>query len=399
MAADRPAAKYTLLKRVAVREATTYHAVDAEGGPVMVHFLRGGASDERAWLFNLLGEFEPADRASVLEVAEVGASTVVVTRPLEGFDTLGDWLETRVRAREAEAKAAPPGEFTRRFGPAAEEAGRPAVEPEEAAGPGEFTRRFGPASEDAGPPSVEPEEAAAPGRVTEERGAARPTGPAAGPGESEAQRAPPGEFTRQFGPPPQPADRGQRIARSSEAGAQPTERPVAEAAAKPSGAAPDSEADQAPGEFTRLFGSGAAAPPTRPDDISSLEPPASAKPPLPDTADYLRALDPSASAEDDAQALEAWPPDVAPTPPSATPPHSPPPTPAAPLIPQGPSEYTRVVSAAPAPGPQAPLASGEGVGQPPTASGPGAPSLRVLLLGLGIVLIVAVSVTLCFALT
>src|SRR2546430_7848946 len=110
--------KSRLLKLVVEQDVRTYHALDAAGHIVMVHYLPGHSADSER-LLALLDALIPADQMRIVERAEVDGAPVIVTQFIQGFETLPVWLQMKA-AQRSRAAAPPasraPGEFTQMFG-------------------------------------------------------------------------------------------------------------------------------------------------------------------------------------------------------------------------------------------------------------------------------------------
>ncbi len=349
--------KYRLVKLVDDHEVRTYHAENAAGHLVMVHFLPPSPDDAR--LFDLLDSLNSVDRRRVVERLEVDGAQVLVTEYLQGFQSLQAWLETRPR----QGRTPVPGEFTRIFGrmdasklgghatPRGEPPASPLEGHESARG---WTALFGPGS---APPVAEPSAGASPRRREPPAGApppdprppksaetpptkkpvvrwreqppdaSRSAPPAAPPPQRAAgsPRSSPGDMTQLFGPPD-----GRLADPLSAQGVQP---PVAGHAADPPAGSPVG--------FTQLFGHGKA-----PDQSQAIPP---------DPLDYVEAL----------RVPVARPPIGAgrPPEPSGTA-HPVPPAPD-----QQPGEFTRLMSGMSSP-PPAPAVPGAGAARPPVSSAP-----------------------------
>ena len=300
----------------------------------------------------------------------------------------------------APAAASAPGEFTRLFqapgapAPTGQMAAMPAPPPVVAAPPqapppqavaGEFTRSFQapatpaltgqmpamPVPQAAPPPPVaaaSPSEPAGAGEFTRMFQSPLPHAPARGEWPAEAPRvSQPGEFTRMFqsggGNPIPPAPQQEKPAgeftrffqagSGSPQGGVPLASPPSPFSA-PMPQAPSSGGPSGPGGFTQMFGKPGAPPPP---------------PPAP-------AMGPQGGGGSATQAFSI------PVQPQAPPPRANVPPP--PLVPQGPSEYTRMISlggaGAPAgPGGEVPppLAPGQGLGGAPQFQMPAMPQMPI----------------------
>lgn len=236
----------------------------------------------------------------ILDLVEIRGEQFVVTADQPECLSLLEWLEWELQIPKPASSTVPatpasqPGEFTRLF-QQSEPGAPPSAPTPPQSGPGEFTQLFQPGAQ---PRSPDPAAPVAPMAVS------APTPLAA-----ESQ---PGEFTKLFRSPLAPAAQGSR---------------------DPLPIGPPSR--NAPGEFTRIFGSG---PPTQVPAPFSSQPSAAVPPPPPAEGQLTESLE------------NRRPPASAPV--AANPP-----------VGSGPSEFTRVISGpalpsaqAPAAAPQAPVA-------------------------------------------
>jgi hypothetical protein len=402
---------YQLLDRVTEGAVETYHAQATSGAMVMVHYLRGSTA-ENSEIYGLIERLDSERKRKVLISADVDGVPAIITRFILDFRTLRDWLgaSTPVVATEVATPAPPPpiappppksepGEFTRMFSsasPAPEPVSpAPTAPPPPKKEPGEFTRLFGQSPTEQPTAAAPPPRAKEPGEFTRlfggesSAGTPPPPPPSAVPPAAPPPPAARGEFTAMFGAPSPPAAEGPRAADVPSA-------PPPELRAPALGAPPKPQ--QGPGEFTKSFGALQPAEPSLsppkapPPAIFSAPPPAdelsfgTTAPTPPAGGSYTRMFgapalpaepndplfpDPPASSADPDQYFERLTKGVAPAPAPAPLPGPPPPP-----IYTGQSEFTRIVSALPAP----PVASPP---PPPIAPAPApARSNRILLFGL-----------------
>jgi hypothetical protein len=161
------AAKYRLLKNVAMRGARTFLAQQVElGRMVMVHYLDAESDEQRNSMLIRLQALQPPTRDKLLEIAHVDGVPVAVTLFITSFTDFAAWLDLVSPPLAAIPPAAPipaptvspaAGDFTSAFASiswppvaGAPQADRPApraLPPEPApvreAPAGEFTRMFG----------------------------------------------------------------------------------------------------------------------------------------------------------------------------------------------------------------------------------------------------------------
>jgi nicotinate-nucleotide--dimethylbenzimidazole phosphoribosyltransferase len=448
MLGDEFRSKYTLLKRFTGKGIRSYQAVDPEGRSVMVHVLAIPPAKAQK-LLHLLEDLAPQDKTKITGRLDVEGTPVLVTEVLEDFETLPGWLHSRLKRLAEEPGPSEPGEFTRLFQAAQEEqppgapepslpaeaiaeaepadaaqgepelsgpANSPPGEPEPTGSPpGEFTRMFGPQQEAveereksaAEPPAVEPEgETEAPGEVARQAGRAE--------GEAAAEKREPGEFTRLFGAKAAPSEpeavaeepkRKKPIIRWREEGpadSEPAVKPVVrwkkkgppEAVSPVEPAEPPTEQDveTTGGEFTKLFRQSAPRMPPVQEDVARRGK-RSESPLDRSTGEYLRALDASIPVREEKPAPGAPAPIE---PPSVVPPSELPASAVQRSADDGPSEFTRLVAGdAARPGAPAPSAAPQYDEEPVTRGG--APSLRVLVIGLSAVVLVIVALIILFA--
>jgi hypothetical protein len=360
MNGDELRSRYEFLKQLTSDGVRTHLALTSAGGVALVHLLDDCPPGERDRILASIDRLGEDRRAQVLEVIHGGDGPAVVTRHMEGFTSLVDWLGLE-RAADPEPAAAE----SNATGPAVEPTlpapafPSPGEEESRADEPGEFTRLFEvPAVP--GVPSVDPgDEPANEGRGRESVEEAPPPGPAA---------EGPGEFTRLFempdltepsaeaavpGAAAAPLDEGP-LEKSDPAGSDPGSPAADRPAAEPT--APEASPPEAPGEFTRLFGTPGApeAQPGKPAADRSPSGPAAREPSPP----------------------------ASPAAPPAAP--APPPTPTSSAKEGGTGEFTRLFGrpqgappttpfswpAARGPSVEAPRA---GAGEPPRQKGTGAP--------------------------
>ena len=382
MTSDEFAKKCRLLKRVTRSGVQSFNAQEmGTGRVVMAHCLVGGT----AATYDLVARVQclpAADRARVIESADVDGTTWVVTEVLPGFSSFEAWLDERV------APGAPTPPAQPALSPQRDRTTAPAAAPTPSAdATGEFTRFFK-------QPSAEPPPSPAnPGSRVPASPPATRESPSAAPAKE------PGEFTRMFGPGP--------------SAAAPTDRPLA---GPPPGAprVADRPNDQTPGDFTSFFQS----PP--PDVVTDVPLDASAHLPI----SALPAIDwssPASSPGADGRSTQKPPESAAPLVPSmrAAPlaqPGTPglgtavfglPQPPAAvdspvPVATGGPSAFTQVIAGGlPAgPAPSAPPAGGAPPPPAPTASAAPAArrSLVPLVVALNAIALAAIALVLYFML-
>ncbi len=443
--------RYNLAKRLTKKGIRSYEATDPGGRPVMVHVL-GVPAAKAERLLELLAQLDPESKTAIIEVFDVESTPVVVTRVLEDFESLPGWLKSRIKVTEAGAPQGDtvdePGEFTRLFMAAADPetppdaaafeepaTGVPDAEPAlpepEAAEAGEFTGLFGPVSEPPPaseapprpqePPATATPEPSEPDDFTGLFGPAQPEIPEPPEPERPEDRHPepepepkePGDFTRLFGveqkpeaaaPPPTGESKQKKpVIRWRETAPEQTEpqlKPVVRwKKGKPLEPEPPPPLKpEGPGEFTKLFRPAAETEGPPPGQLKVPESPRPASPLDRPTHDYLKALDASVPVREEGPGSGGPPPPVPPPviPPSAAPPVDAPPATPPPPTKDGPSEFTLVVSG----GTQRPEASGSGSAldsseyeAPPRA----APSTRVLLMGLGGILLLIILLVVLFA--
>ncbi|HEX8452396.1 MAG TPA: hypothetical protein VF647_09885 [Longimicrobium sp.] len=244
MTADEFRARYALLDQVAGGGVRTFHAVTPTAGVAMVHFVDGGITPYNLALLSALERLEPERRARVREVTAVDGSITVVTELLAGFRSLPAWLGLD----EAEPAPASPA-------PATPDSAHATPD-----GPAGSAPPAQPAAIPSDPPAADPAESPVAGRDTD-------AAPAL-PGEVDAPRKEPGEFTRLFmaadltgapafsGPvPPAGADSAPSLdAASLRAETDPAPAPPPASSAAPAPPVPPPAAPAAePGDFTRLF--------------------------------------------------------------------------------------------------------------------------------------------------
>src|SRR5262245_56314842 len=82
---------YHLLDRVTEGAVETYHAQAATGAMVMVHYLRGSASDNAA-VQNLVERLDGERKRKILSSIEVDGVPAIVTRFILEFSSLREWL-------------------------------------------------------------------------------------------------------------------------------------------------------------------------------------------------------------------------------------------------------------------------------------------------------------------
>jgi hypothetical protein len=157
--------KFNLLKQITENGIRSFHAISAKGRVVMVHFLDGGVTGENRELLERLDQLDPGPREKVLEVTAVDESIVIVTKFIDGFESLPSWLGVGTAGEVTPHGAAPMSE------PAAV----PPADPPPA--PGEFTRLFrahveDPATDDGDHADAAPDPA---GTVPESRPAPAPS--------------------------------------------------------------------------------------------------------------------------------------------------------------------------------------------------------------------------------
>ncbi len=104
--------EYTLQEKVDDGDVVSHRALDSSGTPVLVHFLVKDVPGSRTSLLNFLPSLDRSDAARILVLTEVDETTVMVTEPLEGFTTLGEWLERAAGGKVVKD----PGVYTRLLG-------------------------------------------------------------------------------------------------------------------------------------------------------------------------------------------------------------------------------------------------------------------------------------------
>ena len=216
------AARYRLLKNVAMRGARSFLAQQVElGRMVMVHYLDSEKPQERAATLARLEALTPPARSKLLEIADVDGSPVAVTLFISSFVDFGTWLDAVSPNLPAPPplpapSAAPPapGAFTQAFqkldrpraniihAPTPNEE-RPAPSPRPAS---DFTGIFGkieegvPAGSSAGSPPEESDEEDSPTLIMEPPKAERVSEPVQAPPPPPPAPAPSeGGFTAIFG--------------------------------------------------------------------------------------------------------------------------------------------------------------------------------------------------------
>jgi hypothetical protein len=354
----------------------THHGDGGDAGPPAARPRLGVPQPPAATSSGSPGEFTllfggpggaGADAATAPRVETSGDSMAGTEPPLVAPPDAGP-----VEAAPVDAARAEPGEFTRLF-KAATPADTAPLQPEQPAAPEAPAR---------------PEPALPP---TPRAGSASPEQPAA-----RGVPEPPGEFTRMFGAapaaaqeqPPAPADPSNAPAGPAPAAGNappapppvPPAPPAAEDASWPVQPAPVREPPRstAPGQYTRVFGTPAQPPggdtATRSDTAATPGPwpvdgPAPSAGAGPGSGDYLERLTGSPAATG-----RPMPPPMAPPPMNPVPSAHP-----------SPGEFTRVVSAAPAPAAR----TGKGSPSLPPSAPRGAATERWLIFGLVAVLITA----------
>lgn len=189
--------RYELLKEVG-GGGGSFHALSAGGAVVMVHFLGVQDEPETQAVLEKVSRLEPAESRRVLEVVDVEGRAVVVTKFITDFSSLPNWLESRVAAGPPDRP--PPAPAAPPLNPAPPTAPPPVSGPDRppAKPQGEFTRMFGSRG---GTPSDDLEDW--------EKADTKKHRPAPAPEPPEPPPPPasgPGEFTRMFtsGAPPEP---------------------------------------------------------------------------------------------------------------------------------------------------------------------------------------------------
>ena len=264
--------RYELGEPVGRGRVASFRARVPDGSAVMVHFLTGDAELDRP----VLERLDASSDASGSEIRarfEVDGRPVVVTVPLEPFNSFEEWLDGRVRddgesgAGGALSSVPPqspgqgePGEFTRLF-----EAHAPPTEPE----PGSDVD--GATSEEASSPEAPaPEKAPSPSSAPSEEASTPPS--------SSEQTSTPSPGSEQT--PPRPPAAPEETPTSGAARPSEGRSPARGGAAPDSRLEPDSENEdvEGPGEFTRLFQLG------QEEGGAEVQPPGPppARPPLPD---------------------------------------------------------------------------------------------------------------------
>jgi len=282
--------QYQLGERLTEPPVVTHRAMDALGSPALVHYLLGSTEVTSASLLEKVHRADATVQDRIREIDEVDGVPVVVTKVLDDFTTFQGWLE------ETTAPTA-------------------ATPEEEVDAPGAYTQLF---------------------KVSEPGLVADPPAPEPPPIEASA---PPGP--EPVGEPPvQPPAGPPRAA-----------APMPPEAAPP---APPAEEKKAPGSYTMLFGTGAAAGLEPPAPSEEDRAPEGGEPPpaLPE------AVPPAPPVE--AKASEAVEPP--PIPPEAAPPEAAPPAPP-PEEKKAPGAYTQLFKA-PEPAPPPPAPSGAPLGIP-----------------------------------
>ena len=261
--------RYKLFQQITSIGVCSYHGANANGMPVMVHFVKMADSEDTQRIMSMVEQVRERDPLDVVEVAEVDGAPAVVTRPVAGFETLDGWLEMRVgqpatprrRSRpadpDAETLLVPALSLDRDPQPNAPPRRRPEPDPP---APGEFTRLFEP-----GVPSAPP--------------AARP-GPAPGPSEDLAAAAGaaegPGDFTNLFGEPiapSRPVEKPDGPGEFTKLFTPPSPDPSGPETAPPSADPPEQilpPAEGRPGDFTEIFGSSQPPPASRAEDTGGI---------------------------------------------------------------------------------------------------------------------------------
>lgn len=390
---------YTLLGHTSIRGVTTYRALDETGHPVMVHFLDPNRNREHRTLLALLEAVDPQERTKVVTTGAVEATVVVVTESLPEFSNLASWLAERSPSAARDEPQTPEeftaeeqrplGTFERLFEPASESSEAPPIErkpePEpprkrvldeaETAAPGTFERLFGPAGE--------PSEGLAP-KPSSRKPPSRPRAEPAQPTEESGGK-------RTIDPDTSLGSTKPSLGSVKKMSPQSAESP-SEGPARSPASGPEAETS-GPGEFTRLFGAQDPPSDARPVLRHRKSPDAAVRPHERDTDDILRALDSSPPA---AESL-ARPPAAGSPPPGPPPSIEPPvsaPAYASPAAAAGASEFTRAIQASPPPAP-APAVEPSPEAEPPGRGE--APSARLLAVGLGVVLVVAIALVVFFA--
>ena len=88
------AAKYRLLKNVAMRGARTFLAQQVElGRMVMVHYLDAESDEQRNSMLIRLQALQPPTRDKLLEIAHVDGVPVAVTLFITSFTDFATWLD------------------------------------------------------------------------------------------------------------------------------------------------------------------------------------------------------------------------------------------------------------------------------------------------------------------
>src|SRR5438094_322090 len=141
--------KYRLLRLVVEQDVRTYHALDAAGHIVMVHYLPGHSADSER-LLALLDALIPADQMRIVERAEVDGAPVIVTQFIQGFEPPPESERPLVRWKQDASPEAPPLSPPAAAAPPPAPPGPPLPPPPAAVSarpkaPGEMTQLFGPA--------------------------------------------------------------------------------------------------------------------------------------------------------------------------------------------------------------------------------------------------------------
>ena len=382
--------QYRLVKLITERDARSYHALDATGRGVLVHYLAPGSPDTARLLAAI--DAAPAATRRILARLEVDGVPVLVTEAVPDFQSLAAWVQGLPKTRGPAAPAG--GELTGLFGPA----GAAPVPPPPP-----------PAASKPTPPAPPPAATAPAARAP----APPPPAPAAPPAPAPPRLGVDTERTemmdsvteiRPVPPPPSPAPPtpqppapNKPNLRWREPSAEPpASRPVVRwkpEAPPPPPAAPPSAPPPAKraGEFTQLFGPGgpgATAPDPAPAPADPLRdaprpasPPASsgpafgAAPPRTEPGEFTRLFNPASPAPtprpdrpapDYLQSLRA---PGSPVPPPA----AVPPAPVAPAPPPSgaPGEFTRMMGGVKVP--PAPDTAPRALNAPPPAPTPSAP--------------------------
>jgi len=404
MRGDEFRARFKLVKQLTRRGVHTFEALDPQGRSLMVHVVSLPPTELQK-LLGLLETLAPPDRGKITERLEVDGVPVLVTEVLDDFETFPRWLVSRRRAAVEEPEPSEPGEFTELFR-AVQEGQRPDAEPSPPAEgvieaePSDVAQDEAASSEAAAPSPGETEPTSPPaGEFTRLFGPRREAGedrerPAAGPParevEAEAAAEEPGRKRpvirwREDAPPEEEEPQPKPVVRWKKKG-QPEAAPREGPAAPP----PAEDVETTSGEFTKMFRQRAAPPAGQDIGKPGKE---SASPLDRPTGQYLRALGASTPVhEDDSSA-------AAPTPiepPSVLPPVDAPPSKAPAPADAGPSEFTRLVSGGAARPDAPPPAAAPEYDEGPAARR-GAPTLRVLVIGLSAIGLAIVVLIILFA--